>query len=229
MFTLRGTPWQTKVDDVYIESSRIGLWGQILKPLAFRVVGESEVFGIRFYPSTASFLLHDDVSMFNDHVLDLTDVAGNPINELNEKLQTATSVSERIKSVETYLLARLSERPKISEKIELVRVVMDELTRKDFFDNIGNVANRYGISSRYLQKIFVLHTGLSPKLYSKINRFQNSLILMSKGDMSLTSVAYASGYFDQSHFIREFRSFTGFSPSGFNAGESTAILASSNK
>jgi AraC-like DNA-binding protein len=52
---------------------------------------------------------------------------------------------------------------------------------------------------------------------------------MGKGGSSLTSIAYACGYFDQSHFIREFKSFTGDSPSSFNIGNTTALLASPNK
>jgi AraC-like DNA-binding protein len=103
------------------------------------------------------------------------------------------------------------------------------LKQDDFFDNIENVASRYGISSRYLQKLFLQYTGLTPKLYHKINRFQKSLVLVSKKNMPLTSIAYDCGYFDQSHFIRDFKSFTGFLPSAGIIENSSAILASPNK
>ena len=103
---------------------------------------------------------------------------------------------------------------------------MDELKQKDFFDNIENVASRYGITSRYLQKLFLQYTGLTPKLYTKINRFQNSLRLVTQNNNSLTSIAYDCGYFDQSHFIREFKSFTGLTPSGYtSAGSSITLLS----
>jgi AraC-like DNA-binding protein len=100
--------------------------------------------------------------------------------------------------------------------------------KEDFFDNIENVASRYGITSRYLQKLFLQYTGLTPKLYSKINRFQNSLKLVTKKDTSLTSIAYDCGYFDQSHFIREFKSFTGFTPSGYSLEKSPITIAFAN-
>jgi len=229
MFTLRGNPWQTKTNNTYKETSAVELWGQILQPLAFRAPGYSEVFGIRFYPATAAFLVEDDISVFNDGVFDLASIAGNSINDLHEKVQDAKSVSERIELVESFLVKKLSERPKAVSKIILVRQVMDELAQHDFFDNIDNVASRYGITSRYLRKIFLQHTGLTPKLYAKINRFQNSLVMMGRKDNSLTSIAYESGYYDQSHFIRDFKSFTGFSPSGFDTANTTAILASPNK
>ena len=99
--------------------------------------------------------------------------------------------------------------------MEVLGNVMNEIGQEDFFDNIENVASRYGITSRYLQKIFLQYTGLTPKLYSKISRFQNSLRLVTKKSESLTSIAYCCGYADQSHFIREFKSFTGLTPSGY--------------
>jgi len=185
--------------------------------------------GIRFHPFGAGLFLNDDVSVFNDQVVDLRSVMGKTIGDLYEQLQDARITSKRIELIEKFLLNGLPVSENRNKKANLVKLVMNELTRDDFFDNIENVAARYGITSRYLQKIFVQYTGLSPKLYSKINRFQKSLVLIGRSDLSLTSIAYQSGYFDQSHFIREFKSFTGITPSGFDGGNSSAILASPNK
>jgi AraC-like DNA-binding protein len=99
--------------------------------------------------------------------------------------------------------------------VAIVNGVLNDLRQEDFFHNIETVAARYGITARYLQKLFLQYTGLTPKLYSKINRFQNSLRLITQNDCSLTSIAYDCGYADQSHFIREFKSFTGLTPSGY--------------
>lgn len=229
MFTLNGAPWQTKVQGEFTKNSNIELWGQILQPLTFRIWGQSEIFGIRFSPASAAFLLKEEINQFNDRVLDLTSVLGNSIKELHSKLQDAKSTTERICLADTYLTKKFTVHTKTLNRIDLVQQVMDELTHKDFFDNISNVASRYGISSRHLQKIFLHYTGLTPKLYSQINRFQNSLILLGKGNQPRTGIAYESGYFDQSHFIREFKSFTGFVPSGLDLEKSSAILASPNK
>jgi AraC-like DNA-binding protein len=229
MFALDGRHWQTRKDKTFLDTAPVQLWGQILDPLTFRSIGRNDIFGIRFYPATASFLLRDDVNNFNNGVFDLSDVLGNAINELHSKLRDEASVPARVTLVDTYLISRLSAHSKSIAKIDLVQAVMDEVTHRDFFDNIDNVASRYGITSRYLQKIFVQYTGLTPKLYARINRFQNSLLLIGKGGMSLTDASYECGYFDQSHFIREFRSFTGISPSAFTGENSTAILASPNK
>jgi AraC-like DNA-binding protein len=229
MFTLQGSQWQTRKGDVFTTTSPVELWGQILQPLSFRASGQSKVFGIRFHPATAAFFLREDINLFNDAVVDLAAVVGHSVLELHEKLQEAQSVHDQVKSAEAYLIKKLSDHPKTIDKVNLVREVMNELTQKDFFDNISTVASRYGITSRYLQKVFVQYTGLTPKLYSQINRFQNSLVLLGTQRLSLTAVAYDCGYSDQSHFIREFKSFTGYVPSGFSPENSTAILASPNK
>lgn len=229
MFTLEGNTWQPKRNNTFSNTSPVELWGQVLQPLTFRTSGYNLVFGVRFYPATAAFFLKEDISHFNDTVVDLSSVVGNTVTELHARLQEAPSTAQRIRLADDFFSKKLTESPKLITKINLVQQVMAELSHKDFFDNIEHVATRYGITSRYLQKIFLRHTGLTPKLYTKINRFQNSLVLMGQSQHTLTSVAYASGYFDQSHFIREFRSFTGFAPSAFEPSSSTAILASPNK
>ncbi|MFC0772536.1 helix-turn-helix domain-containing protein [Terrimonas alba] len=228
MFNLGTGRWQTASGDDFKTTPNIELWGQIIQPLIFRSIGKNTMLGIRFYSHTASIFLNTDVSLLNNQVTDLMDVAGKQVHTLHSKLLDTTSLNERIKLVEEFLLNRLSLPEKKLDKIVLVNNVMKELKHDDFFNNIGKVASRYGVSSRYLQKIFLQYTGLTPKLYSKINRFQHSLQLLAHGNLSLTSIAYECDYFDQSHFIREFKSFTGLTPSAFNPESSSAILISPN-
>lgn len=226
MFNLGTGSWQTTTDRGVKTTPQVELWGQIIQPLTFRSLEKNTMFGIRFFPHTASVFLNADISLFNNRISDLTDVAGKPVYTLHARLLDAASWRERIKLVEEFLLKRLSGIEKKSAKIILINSIMQDMKQGDFFDNIRDVALRYGISSRYLQKIFLQYTGLTPKLYCKINRFQHSLQLVAKKNMSLTSVAYECGYSDQSHFIRDFKTFTGFKPSAYAPGNSSAILIS---
>lgn len=229
MFNLGTGRWQTLTGNEFKTTPSIELWGQIIQPLTFRSVGNNIMFGIRFNPHAAAVFLNEDVSLFNNQVTDLSMVSGKLINTLYSKLQDTTLFNKRIEFVEEYLLKRLSLFEKKLHHVGLINSVTSELKQEGFYDNIENVASRYGITSRYLQKIFLQHTGLTPKLYSKINRFQKSLQLIAKKDASLTSIAYECGYFDQSHFIREFRSFTGVVPSAYDTENSSAILISLTK
>ncbi len=69
------------------------------------------------------------------------------------------------------------------------------------------------ISERSLERLIKQYVGISPKVYSRIVRFQSGLQALRKNDFrTLTEVAYQKEFFDQSHFIREFRTFTGMNP-----------------
>lgn len=225
IFNLGIGKWQIEVGDGFATTPSIELWGQITKPLNIRSIGKNTMFGIRFFPHAASCFLNDKVDLFNNRVVDFSDLSGQAVKSLHIKLLETETLNKKIEFVEDFLLHRLSLTEKRLNKIAIVGDIMNELKQDDFFDNIENVASRYDITSRYLQKLFLQYTGLTPKLYSKINRFQKSLQLVTKQDLSLTSIAYDCGYFDQSHFIREFKSFTGFTPSGYSFENSSITLA----
>lgn len=231
MFNLGAARWQTAAAGTHVFETTplVELWGQMTGPLTFRSLGKNTMLGIRFYPHTAAVFLREDISLFNDRVSGLRDILDQSIDVLHAQLLEQPVLTKRLELIEAFLLNRLNRFDKKLTTITMLGNVMAELRRPDFFDNIENVAPRYGITSRYLQKLFLQYTGLTPKLYSKINRFQNSLLLVAKKEISLTSIAYECGYSDQSHFIREFKSFTGFNPSAFNPAQVSAVLASPNK
>lgn len=206
---------------------RIELWGQITRPLLIRSIGKNSMLGIRFFPHAAGCFINEKVDGFNDQVLDFGESSDPAEYSLHQLLLSTKTWSDRIRIVENYLLKTLSLSlsQKRTNRIHVVGDVMKEMRRTDFFDNLDNVAARYGISSRYLQKLFLQYSGLTPKLYTKINRFQNSLRLVGQKDASLTSIAYDCGYFDQSHFIKDFKSFTGLTPSGYSIENSPVTLA----
>jgi AraC-like DNA-binding protein len=233
IFNLGQGQWQTARGTGFVTTPPIELWGQITQPLAIRSSGKNIMLGVRFLPHGAACFFREKLDRFSDCVLDLKsvigagtmEIAGAGVAALYTRLQDTAAWSTRIGLLEEFLLRHLSQAEARLDKVAVVNEIMSELRSENFFDNISNVASRYGISSRYLQKLFLQYTGLTPKLYNKINRFQRSLRLVSQNDLSLTSIAYDCGYFDQSHFIREFKSFTGYTPSGYAAATSPITLA----
>lgn len=223
IFNLGSGKWQTGYD--HVTTPPVEFWGQIVKPLPVKSIGKNTMLGIRFYPHAAACFINDEIDQFNNQVVDLKDIAGATVSQLHMQLLETNDWNNRIALIETFLLERLSACGKKMNKIGVVNDIMNEIGREDFYENINGLALRYGITSRYLQKLFLQYTGLTPKLYTKINRFQNSLKLVSKRDRSLTSIAYDCGYFDQSHFIREFKYFTGSTPSGYSQENSPVTLA----
>lgn len=224
MFNLSDGAFETGRGTDYARTPKAELWGQIIRPLNYRSLGKSKLLGVRFFPHTAALFLKEPISLFNDGVTDVQAVIGKEAEELREKLWDAGELRQQIQLLESFLMKRLIRFEGKQNKFRLVNDVMNEMKRDDFFDNIENVAFRYGISGRYLQKLFLEYTGLTPKLYQKINRFQKSLFLTGTRNEPLTAVAYSCGYFDQSHFIRDFKFFTDTTPSAFDPKSTSAVL-----
>jgi len=134
---------------------------------------------------------------------------------LHSRLLSIRDLSNRIALIEDYLLNRLVVSEKKNSKIRFIGEIANSLKNNCNNEKITSISIRNNISTRYLNQLFSQYTGLPPKLFCKINRFQYSLNLINANDQKLTGIAYDSGYFDQSHFIREFKLFTGITPTSF--------------
>jgi AraC-like DNA-binding protein len=216
MFNLGEGIWRSAVNDVFQTTPPVELWGQITRPLAIQSRGNNTMLGIRFFSHSAACFFNEDIWEFNNQINDLRDVLGNPVRTLHARLMETPELSKRIDLIENFLIGRLMVAERRSNKITMVGHMVQDMRKNAFTDTMDTVASRYNITPRYLQKLFLQYTGIPPKLYGKINRFQQSLRLMNKKEISLTSIAYDCGYFDQSHFIREFKSFTGLTPSAYS-------------
>jgi AraC-like DNA-binding protein len=213
VFNLGDAVWQSAVADNFQTDPPIELLGQITQPLKIKSKGKSLMLGIRFFPHTAAYFFEQNLAEFNNQISDLSDLFGHKITTLHSRLLETTGLNNRIDLIENYLLSRFLTIKRKSNKIVLVDHIVKEMQKNAFAGTIETIAPRYAISPRYLQKLFLQYVGVTPKIYSNINRFQRSLKQVNKGEASLTAIAYNSGYADQSHFIREFKSFTGTSPS----------------
>ena len=82
--------------------------------------------------------------------------------------------------------------------------------------SLQKIQQELNISERTLERFFKQHIGISPKLYARISRFQSALENIRDPQFyKLTDISYQADYFDQSHFIRDFKEFAGASPTQF--------------
>jgi AraC-like DNA-binding protein len=226
MFNLGSDGPQKLVNGGLKSEPAIQLWGQTIQPFTFASYGRHEMLGIRFFTHTAAFFFEEPIAEFNNQVIDFNDVAGTDTRMLHDRLLEAKTLNSRIVLLEQFLLRRLARSGAKLNKLKLVNSIMQELTNDYFLENINFVASRYGMSSRYLQTIFLTYSGLSPVLFAKIARFQKSLHLVVGNNLPLTAIAHHCGYYDQSHFIKDFKFFTGSTPSRFSPESSTDLFVS---
>ncbi|MHA3787199.1 helix-turn-helix domain-containing protein [Flavobacterium hauense] len=131
------------------------------------------------------------------------------IETVEEQLAEVETDNQRIKIVEAFLLSQLQHR----ESDLLVSQALNLIINSNGTLRINELAQRLYISQSPLEKRFRKTVGATPKKFSSIIRI-NSVINNSSNN-SFTELGYAAGYFDQSHFIKDFKTFTGETPEQF--------------
>lgn len=131
---------------------------------------------------------------------------------LEERLSTIDDASGRIRLVEEFLLARLRERapdPLVAEALSRIFASKGQL-------RIADLARDLHSSASPLEKKFRREVGATAKQFAGLVRFRHILSACAI-QPNLTAAAYEAGYFDQAHFIKDFKAFTGENPSAFFA------------
>jgi AraC-like DNA-binding protein len=129
---------------------------------------------------------------------------------LEEKLQESGSDKQRISVIERFLISKLN--PGLQDLLVMSAISLIYKSKGNI--RIKDLAKSLHISQSPLEKRFRQKVGTSPKKFSSLVRFKNSIDRHRPG-ASLTDLGYEMGFYDQAHFIREFRNFTGDSPEIF--------------
>jgi AraC-like DNA-binding protein len=146
--------------------------------------------------------------LFTDTTTALTDLWKVSAEELEHKLADAADNDLRVNIIQQYLV-RQSSKIKDDRQINLC---LKQIQGSDI-TTVATLTRNIGLSQRHLSRKFRDCTGLSPKEYLSVNRFIRSLRYLKKyPDLSLTEIAYESGYYDQAHFIRDYKSYAGHTP-----------------
>lgn len=131
---------------------------------------------------------------------------------LQEQLYEARSDRQRVNGVEQFLANRLTATPPDA----LALAALEAIHKVKGNIRIAMLAKQLHTSQSPLEKRFRKVVGTSPKKYASIVRLKNVLHI-GRNRSSLTALGYEAGFYDQAHFIKEFRSFTGQSPEQFFA------------
>lgn len=167
------------------------------------------VIGAHFRPGGAYAFLSMPADELHNTATTLEDVwTAAEAAELRERLLAAADAQARMTVFERALLGRL-RRP----RNPMVAFAIEEFRRAK---PVGEVGAQLGVSQRTFINTFAREVGLTPKLYCRVRRFQRVLRMVhGKDDVDWSEVAAACGYFDQPHLIRDFRAFSGLSPSAY--------------
>ncbi len=167
--------------------------------------------GIRFLPSMFTQLFGIDASLLTDRYLELDSLMPSFHRVLSDELRAITVFSEWVERINQHL----------ESYVESISIDVDNR----FYDALETIFNcqgmfsvekdlRTGLSARQLRRVFNYYLGTTPKTFGKVVRFQNILKAKpSTQSLRQNKLFYDVGYYDQAHFIKDFKSLYGVVPS----------------
>ncbi|HMQ05682.1 MAG TPA: helix-turn-helix domain-containing protein [Saprospiraceae bacterium] len=199
--------------NISIIQPRCFVIGQLTQPLEIEPTGETGIFSVRFHPQ--GFLPFTPIPLkeLENKAISLKSLFGQEGKELADNMIQSYSTQQRIVLIETFLLSRVADTDAIDR---IVQSTIDTLLTANGQLSIDAISRENYIHRRNLERKFSTAIGLSPKQLAKTIRLQDTLkMLLNQKFTSLTSLSYEGGYYDQSHFIKDFKEFTGLTPSEF--------------
>ncbi|KIL39713.1 hypothetical protein SD70_18325 [Gordoniibacillus kamchatkensis] len=187
-----------------------GIYGVPKKTYARILQDEGVVLGVKFRPGGFYPFWKQPVSLLTGRILDIRDVFGAGADAVREEVLAQEPGEPMARLAERFLRERLPQR---DDNVDLIdRIVQTVIDNRDI-TKVDDVAARLGIGIRSLQRLFSRYVGVSPKWVIQRYRLQEAAELMEKGVVPDWSVlSHDLGYYDQAHFIKDFKAMIGKSP-----------------
>ncbi|MBC8032556.1 MAG: AraC family transcriptional regulator [Chitinophagaceae bacterium] len=182
-----------------------------------RIKGDFRSFIIKFHPTGLYRLLRMPMQHFANIASDGKDITALPLEQMQARLAGAEGIEDCIGIVEPYLL-------QLATNLTQIPLTIENIAQAIFIKkgnvHITSLAEENNLSLRQLERNFLKEVGISPKIYSRMLRFEH-LIKSRIADpgTNWTSLALEAEYFDQMHLVKDFKHFLGIKPSAFIASD----------
>jgi len=184
--------------------------GQITKYFFLENTGTSDILGIKLKPAALTQLFDTDMSLLKDKVLALEDFGNHHVSQINQFIRQTQDNPSRIKIINDYFL-RLTEKAQKNPIEKAIEIIFSS----NGMLSISSICEQSEVTERQLERHFKKYIGLSPKFYARLIRFSYIFQVAQQKKLSWAEVGIESGFYDQAHFIKNFKSFTGEDPSRY--------------
>ncbi|MGA8546697.1 MAG: helix-turn-helix transcriptional regulator [Mycobacterium sp.] len=176
------------------------------------IAADEPVMAVHFRPGGAFPFLGIPLGDLEDAYVGVDQVWGSGGRDLHERLIETSSAQARFQILEQFLLSRPSltadRQPGVAAALAAIE--------NDPSIRMADIRHQVGMAAKRLIALFRAEVGLSPKAYARVRRLQAALRLLGAGPVGGARVAAEVGYFDQAHFVRDFESFTGMTPTRYS-------------
>ena len=192
-----------------VVSDTLEVIGTMRQAVCVPVDAGSITIGVRFKPGGGAAFFRLPLHELTDSSLELRALWGRSAGELADQQAGAITLHDKIARLEACLLSRLDRLPALDTTLQTALTAVQD-TRGAI--SITDLRTSLALSERQLERIFHHHTGLSPRQFVRLTRFRHGLALLRQPARSLTNVAHHAGYYDQAHFIHDFKALAGITP-----------------
>lgn len=196
-------------ENTYEIQPRSFIHGQLKRFIEIEATGRIGIFSVRFQPGGLQGFIGFNVSELTDRVVSIEEIWGKDGQNISDEILKAGNPEERIQAIEKFLLSKLTA----TDKDKLIANCVDMIIQRHGNISIEELVVAQGISKRQIERMFTAGVGISPKFMARIIRFNHTLqMIENKTFNNFTSVAFEVGFYDQAHFIKDFRELTGLNP-----------------
>lgn len=181
--------------------------GQVNYPAHIVSDSNTEMVVAVFYPHTIGLFIDIPPSAFYNQEISGYDIENRQLSQLANQIFECPDFESTISLIERWLTSRI----KPSLNIKRIGTSLSAMLRFPSV-SVDTLASVACLGRKQFGRIFREYVGMNPKEYGRIVRFQRALWMMQLGSHDYADIAYANGYADQSHLIREFRQFSSMTP-----------------
>jgi AraC-like DNA-binding protein len=193
---------------------QVFLTGQATTSYRLSVFGEIGMVGIVFRPAGMHTLFNLPLGELTDERFDMTEILrGGEIRVLQDKIMEARNLNERISLLTHFLTNQLMKNEHCFDAVDFTA---NQIVNAKGLVNVSDMMNDLFMCRRQFERKFFLKVGLSPKFYARTRRLGHICYLISgKRKVNWQNVLYDSTYYDQAHFIKDFTTFLGRTPTDY--------------
>ena len=171
------------------------------------------VFGVKFRPGAFRPYLGRSVASLRDHTVPIGEVFGTQGAALARQVSDYGSDADKAAAIERFLTERMTPS---DPNVERVSHIVDEIAENREILSVEQVVELARLGKRTLQQLFNSYVGVGPKWVINRYRLHEAVERLQAGaQINFTELAMELGYFDQAHFIRDFRKLVGCTPAAY--------------
>lgn len=198
------------IPELNATQSRFTISGQVNFPSHVTTNSELEMIVTVFYPHTIGLFIDTPPSQFYNTEISGHSLGSPGLSRLASRVFSCESTDDAVRLIESFLTAKIAATD-VPHNLARIGSALLTLTGSPT-TTVARLADTACLGKKQFERVFRSYVGMNPKEYARIVRFQKSLAMMGNGCRDYADIAFGAGYSDQSHLIREVRTFSGLTP-----------------